>query len=1673
MPPVAPTPPTPRPPADINDFNGYSDYYRSDSWGLDTIPVATFEKNTDDDKKTVHFFAKWEDYKVNPMPAEKIQEHKTHPQFSYNKLKGLGLIVGIIKYGPNKGKWIIFFDADNEKGKEAILKILGYDSVDNLKQDCVVEFHPSAPDKFHVFVLADVPLDNFTGLTTDRDKVKKNLIPGLEIKGRGSGLAYVTPSLYDGPIEGERYQLVEGSVPAPRRLFTEHEVSQWENRLEEICELYGTTSLDSSGKVPMSELLSDNFVVTKGNNRKNHVLRVGMHYLKEDEDKAEEKTKLWNEEHCDPPLSYDLYREFPDAWDWANKYHERNKAKDDNDDDADADDKKSKQRKKIISLATKLIEEQDVTWFHDEYQTAYMRIKVSAHYEIYRVAKKDRKLQIFLTKLYYDATGDIIKEEDLKEVIRRLEGNGLFSGVLKKIHLRKCWQVDDIDQHTGREIVNRNMLFYDMCSDVWNCIMVDGENDRWDLLPHQPEHITFYRYQQLPQAVPNRDYTGDPFEEWFAIMHITNPKDKLLLKVWCVAAFLPDQPHPMLIPDGPPGGGKSTFCRQLQIYIDPYAGEALILPHEKNELAQQAHHRALLIYDNVEYDIPKWLSDLLCQLITSANVSKRQLYTDDTDFAYVLMRSVVLNGLQIPRLKPDALDRTIVIHFERIPDEQRKNLTEVDDSFRKLLPKLLGKTFDVLARSLKIYKDMPELTRKPRMADFASRGSAIARAFAELEGKNKEQVDAAQKDFLDAYEDIMERQNIDAVEANSTASALIRWHNEYLKTGKEGNDSKTYETEKKTGMAPGDLLNSLTVRAKEMGFDVKDKEWPKKPNQFTHELYPLLADIKHGYKINVHIFRDTKGEFTTKNSTWIEISEVVNNDGSGNSAAAGEGGGSGGTGGTTGTGAASDSSNGASSKSNVKGDKAQEKSSSENRDNLGQTTSTTSTTSTFSKTSVKSEENGGDGGGGEVGASPPPPPPKQAQIERGNAVGGDGGDGGDTFAKKILFTQEDSSKNPQPSLIDDIKQYALALDPEWDNRPGMDDRLLQFNFYDSQGKNWVININRDCNGSEALLLEKADQTIRNYKVVLTYFEKGDKLGFSKWDKRARANKKVSPIDMGKRKDHLDACIRIANKDHQPIKDIDLGLVYQKPIIENFLENIYLSNELDEVAKALLGEGKLEGISGEYFVDLSLEQQVAYGMKDAELTYRLAGAKNYAVLSVLERIGQSIVGGKYADLVKMCDSGPTQWWGQIFRKKFNTEPSTTALKPTGKEGELKGGHVEDINEIKEYRWVVIFDFRGQYPSIISKYNLCFTTCCCSCCKDNPDARVKTGLPEVDNNGWWFCRRPENRGIVPQIVDALVDMRNDYKKKMKAAEKVGDKDAAQQYNIMQYACKLMANSIFGVFGEKHWEYADLRVANTITGFGRAKVIKMGEKIAQDYPGLKSVYHDTDSAFILGLEPTELEPVLDSKHAIVKDIVDKISAPEGEGGGGLGLPLEYKKCYKKVMIKASKNYMGLNVETEKIETVGLVGKKRNQCKLVRAAFEQQREYWKDDVSDEIVEEHIKQLVWQLDNKAVPLEQLQEKNTIQADPWTGYKLKAQNYPSCYLGRKHKKRKGESTPPYYLAIQQNDGDLWYTEDPSQISHDKYKVRLRTALSGMLAVRNYSKANIDQMLGLVKPKKRQ
>lgn len=76
--------------------------------------------------------------------------------------------------------------------------------------------------------------------------------------------------------------------------------------------------------------------------------------------------------------------------------------------------------------------------------------------------------------------------------------------------------------------------------------------------------------------------------------------------------------------------------------------------------------------------------------------------------------------------------------------------------------------------------------------------------------------------------------------------------------------------------------------------------------------------------------------------------------------------------------------------------------------------------------------------------------------------------------------------------------------------------------------------------------------------------------------------------------------------------------------------------------------------------------------------------------------------------------------------------------------------------------------------------------------------------------------------------------------------------QYYDRMQYVMKIRLNSIYGVMGNAFFRYFDLRNAESTTRSGRAVLMHMVKKVAEQldgeykYPSKSIIYGDTDSAF-----------------------------------------------------------------------------------------------------------------------------------------------------------------------------------------------------------------------------------
>ena len=100
----------------------------------------------------------------------------------------------------------------------------------------------------------------------------------------------------------------------------------------------------------------------------------------------------------------------------------------------------------------------------------------------------------------------------------------------------------------------------------------------------------------------------------------------------------------------------------------------------------------------------------------------------------------------------------------------------------------------------------------------------------------------------------------------------------------------------------------------------------------------------------------------------------------------------------------------------------------------------------------------------------------------------------------------------------------------------------------------------------------------------------------------------------------------------------------------------------------------------------------------------------------------------------------------------------------------------------------------------------------------------------------------KGLLPQIVEEMFGLRDEYKQKMKEAT---DPTERAGWNTMQMATKRVMASLYGMVANPHWGWCDFDIAGAITACGREAIkFLMDESEAQGYEAL---YGHTDSAFV----------------------------------------------------------------------------------------------------------------------------------------------------------------------------------------------------------------------------------
>src|SRR5208283_4824200 len=177
--------------------------------------------------------------------------------------------------------------------------------------------------------------------------------------------------------------------------------------------------------------------------------------------------------------------------------------------------------------------------------------------------------------------------------------------------------------------------------------------------------------------------------------------------------------------------------------------------------------------------LPSWASDIYCRAATGMGFSKRELYSDEEDTIYNFKRCIGLNGINPAARRGDLLDRSMLVPTAKIRNGERKTEEAINAEFDGSKAVILGGFLGILVKALKLYPSI-----KPdglfRMADFARYGCAIAQAL----GKTSD-------DFITAYEQKVESQNEEAINANPVASTILDLCQKHF--GEAGNVGDTWE----------------------------------------------------------------------------------------------------------------------------------------------------------------------------------------------------------------------------------------------------------------------------------------------------------------------------------------------------------------------------------------------------------------------------------------------------------------------------------------------------------------------------------------------------------------------------------------------------------------------------------------------------------------------------------------------------------------------------------------------------------------------------------------------------------------------------------------------------------------------------------------------------------------
>jgi len=355
--------------------------------------------------------------------------------------------------------------------------------------------------------------------------------------------------------------------------------------------------------------------------------------------------------------------------------------------------------------------------FHAPDGTAYAAVEVNGHLETHAI--RSVRFRDWILIRFLQQHGRAPNSQLLNDALNTIRAVAVYRGPEMPVFVR-------VAEHEGD-------VYIDLGNENWDAVRVTREG--FEVVPRPP--VGFVRKAGFaPLPYPAGEGIIDDLRPF---LNIGSDGDFMLVAAWAAFSLTSWGPYPVLVLQGEQGSAKSTTVRVLRALVDPAVEPLRALPRNERDLAIAAGNAWVLAFDNLS-GIRDQLSDALCRLATGGGFATRQLYTDDEEIIFSAKRPIILNGIDDIATRGDLQERSLLVSLPSIPEERRVEEAAFWEDFEAAKPRIFGALLSGVSAALR-NADHVHLERKPRMADFAVRATAMEDAFGWEPGS-----------FVEAYE---------------------------------------------------------------------------------------------------------------------------------------------------------------------------------------------------------------------------------------------------------------------------------------------------------------------------------------------------------------------------------------------------------------------------------------------------------------------------------------------------------------------------------------------------------------------------------------------------------------------------------------------------------------------------------------------------------------------------------------------------------------------------------------------------------------------------------------------------------------------------------------------------------------------------------------------------------